>query len=150
MALRIKFLFPIIFTTILSIGQDSLKLDTNFNFIDTLGCLGPKPDTIAKIVIYDFLENEPYFPGGTENLLSYIRENIKYEIEKPGPIISFVSFIVMPDGSLQHIKIIKSYSTKFDKAIIDLMEGMPKWIPGEFNGKNVACRYTIPIQMEIK
>ena len=65
------------------------------------------------------------------------------EAELKGRI--FISFIVEQDGSITNIKIIRGLGFGTDVEALRIIKRMPKWNPGEQNGKKVRCSYTVPI-----
>ncbi len=100
--------------------------------------------------VYNFagIEVKPEFPGGQDKFFSYISKNFQYtdemkEAELKGRI--FVSFIIERDGSLTDIKVIRGLGFEADSEALRILKRMPKWNPGEQNGKKVRCSYTVPI-----
>ena len=96
------------------------------------------------------IEVQPEFIGGNAKLYSFIGENFEYsedmkENELRGKVI--VSFVVEKDGSLSNLKVIRSIGYGTDNEAMRVVTKMPKWLPGEQNGKKVRCSYTIPIMI---
>ena len=94
------------------------------------------------------IEVQPEFPGGNTKLFSFISKNFEYsedmkENELRGKVI--VSFVVEKDGSLSNLKVIRSIGYGTDNEAMRVVTKMPKWLPGEQNGKKVRCSYLIPI-----
>jgi protein TonB len=94
------------------------------------------------------IEVKPEFPGGYQKLDTYITKYFQYsdemkEAELKGKI--FASFVVERDGSITDIKIIRGMGYGTEKAALEVLKKMPRWNPGEQNGKKVRCSYTVPI-----
>ena len=93
------------------------------------------------------------FPGGATALFDYLSENIKYpeDCEKDsieGRVI--VTFVVEKDGSLTEAKVVKGVHPSLDEEALRAVKGMPKWIPGAWNGERVRTKYTIPVTFKLK
>ena len=96
------------------------------------------------------IEVLPEFPGGNAKLFSFISKNFEYsedmkENELKGRVI--VSFVVEKDGSLTDLKVVRAIGYGTDREAIRVFKKMPRWNPGEQNGKKVRCSYTIPIMI---
>ena len=101
----------------------------------------------------DVVEQMPYFPGGTNALLAYLEENIKYpedceEVCVQGRVV--VSFVVEKDGSISDAKVVRSVYPSLDEEALRVVNGMPKWRPGKHNGQSVRTKYTIPVIFRLK
>ena len=97
------------------------------------------------------IEVQPEFPGGSAKLLSFISKNFEYsedmkENELKGKVI--VSFIIERNGNLTNLKVIRSIGYGTDNEAMRVVTKMPKWLPGEQNGKKVRCSYLIPITID--
>lgn len=119
-------------------------MNTRLNGQDTLA----KFDPHLKIYVYTFVEKPPTFPGGDEALAKYLL-SISYpkeQLELQGKLN--LSFVVDTSGNLLdkciQNKKVPAY-TLLDKAGLTLLDKMPKWIPGEQQGKKVAVRFLLPI-----
>lgn len=96
------------------------------------------------------IEVQPEFPGGNKVLFTFISKNFKYtdemkENELKGRVVA--SFVVEKDGSITDIKVVRGIGYETDYEVIRVLKSMPKWIPGEQNGKKVRCSYVIPIMI---
>lgn len=113
-------------------------------------------DTAAVIIIPDpvveFPDVDAQFPGGAAAMQQWISENVVYpqeaiEIGDEGKV--YLSFIVEPDGSLSNVQVIRSVSGSLDKEALRVTNKMPKWSPGEAQGKRVRTRCRLPIVFEL-
>ncbi len=100
--------------------------------------------------IYDAssVTEKPKFPQGEKAMKDFFRQNyiVPQEIIKNN--ISdkiFASFVVERDGSLTNIKVLRDLGFGTGKEAIRVLKKMPKWIPGQINGKAVRVNYFIPI-----
>ena len=98
-------------------------------------------------------EKWPEFPGGQQEVLKYIQENLIYPklaLKKQIQGRSICQFIVEKDGSISHIQVVRSSGNKsLDRAAIRVIKTMPKWTPGRLQGKIVRTHYVIPVNFRI-
>ena len=98
-------------------------------------------------------ETLPEFPGGQQELLKYIQENLIYPklaLKKQIQGRSICQFIVEKDGSISHIQVVRSSGNKsLDRAAIRVIKTMPKWTPGRLQGKIVRTHFTLPVNFRI-
>jgi TonB family protein len=109
-------------------------------------------DQEGKEIKHTPMEQMPEFPGGTERLMSFISQNIRYPVAMmenkiQGTVIA--QFIVKKDGSISDIKIIRSVYPKGDSEAIRVISLMPKWKPGIQEDEPVSVRYTLPIKFQM-
>lgn len=88
-------------------------------------------------VVTAFAGDKPTFPGGEEALNKYVSSSIKYPtIAKENGVEGLVEigFLVMTDGSLSNLKVIKFIDPDLEKEALRVVAGMPAWIPAEKDG----------------
>lgn len=98
------------------------------------------------------VQTMPEFPGGTIKMMKFINENLKFpEIHNESSIEGRVilKFLVEEDGHLTNITVMRSLEKYLDEEAIRVVRLMPKWIPSQSNGKNVACYYTLPVSFKL-
>ncbi len=107
------------------------------------------------LVIHDFTEFAPQFPGGEKAFQEYIRSHIEYpEWEKSqgrgGRL--YMTFVVLPDGSIDYISTVRGFqgSQPFEKEAKRVLKNMPKWTPGKMGAKPVAVRLNIPLDFQVR
>ena len=118
----------------------------------------PPPNKITVVssendVVYDVVEEQASFPGGMNEMMKFISENIIYpEIARDNGIQGrvYVQFVVFKDSSIRNVKVIKGYHSDLDKAAVRLIQNMPNWIPGKQNGELVNSKFTIPISFKLE
>jgi len=113
--------------------------------------------------IHKVVEVMPEYPGGTNAMIDYLVENIKYpDIAKKQGVTAkvFVKFIVEKDGVIRGASIIGTKTSldkeKYTEALNALKKeamrviyGMPKWKPGMQDGKAVNVEYALPISFNL-
>lgn len=117
-----------------------------------------KVDTaISEIVLVEKLEpsSMPSFPGGDAAIMNYLAKSIKYpQLEKEMGIQGtvYISFVVMEDGSITDIKLLRGVKdgSGLDNEAMRVVKTMPKWISAQKDGKPVKVRYTLPIIFKLK
>jgi periplasmic protein TonB len=90
------------------------------------------------------LEVLPEFPGGDKKFGEFIGRNFVAPEDAPSGKI-LVSFVVEKDGSLTDVKIVRDLGYGTGAEALRVFKKIPKWIPGEQNGRKVRVPYTIPI-----
>ena len=90
----------------------------------------------------------PLFPGGKNAFSHYILHNLKYPVKAEEKGIQgrvVVGFDVETDGSITHVRVVKSAHKLLDAEALRLVKSMPKWIPAKENGVLVVSNYNLPI-----
>lgn len=104
--------------------------------------------------VYQVVEQMPQFPGGSNGLMTYLRNSIIYPKEARDANIQgkcFVTFVVDSNGNIKDARVQKSSGNEaLDKESVHVVESMPRWTPGKQNGKNVAVQYTLPIMFRLQ
>lgn len=122
--------------------------------------IGLSQDTIVEMDtdkydesnVVDFPDVEASYPGGMSALLKFVNDNIvypkgNYDTDPPSRII--VSFILDEKGVIHNITIRENGWKEGEKAVHEMVEKMPNWIPAEHNGKKVATRVRFPIIIDL-
>ena len=98
--------------------------------------------------IYRVSEVMPQYPGGPNEMMRYIQENIKYpQSAKDNKIEGrvFVTFVVEKDGSITNATVLRGIDKECDAEALRVVSSMPKWTPGQQKGEVVRTQFTIPI-----
>lgn len=88
------------------------------------------------------------FPGGDSELLSWIRQNLRPQVDDNGNRITgrvICQFIIEKDGSVSNIQVLKSPDSVLADEAVRVLKSSPKWEPGKHNGQAVRIYYRIPI-----
>jgi protein TonB len=107
----------------------------------------------VKPKIFEHVENMPMFPGGDDELRIWLAKNISYpNIAAEQGISGRVTlrFVVMPDGSIDNVEILKGLEPSCDKEAMRAVKKMPKWIPGRQNGNPVSVYYNLPVLFKLQ
>lgn len=100
-------------------------------------------------------EIPPSFPGGDAELKKYLAKNLVYpdrckEMAIEGTV--YISVMVETDGRLTEVKAVKEIKDARDltKEAIGLVQHMPRWIPGSYNGTVVRMKCNIPVRFSLQ
>lgn len=112
-----------------------------------------KPTPSKHGDVYTVVEEMPRFPGGDQALLKYINQNIKYPVDAQekglqGRVIA--SFIVLKDGKITDINVVRGVAPSLDEESVRVIASMPLWTPGKEGGKPVNVKYTVPITFRLQ
>lgn len=137
--------------------QNNREVSVQFNLPIRFTLAPPPPPAPGKgkegpdkSGVYTFVDRPPSFPGGDEGLNKYLSSTIRYPKEaiqngKQGTI--FVSFIVDEKGELKDIKTVGAKKGGgLEEEALRVVKGMPKWMPGQHEGKDVPVRFNLPIR----
>ena len=106
-----------------------------------------------KIFNGDDVDQQPSFPGGTNALNTFIASNLKYPPVAGANGIQgrvIVKFIVEKDGSISNVEVDRSVSPSLDNEAMRVVKAMPKWIPGQINGKTVKVECSHPFVFRLQ
>ncbi|GEM_PF-1433309 len=105
-----------------------------------------------KLPDIDDVDTPAEFPGGKLALDDYLAQNIiypqktvDYSIEGKVKLL----FTIESDGSINNIMILNSVNHLMDAECIRVVQQMPKWIPGMFEGKYVSTIFLLPISFQL-
>ena len=103
--------------------------------------------------VYISVDHMPEFPGGTDSLNKWMNTNLRYpktasEQNRFGTV--FGSFVVLSDGNISDIKILKGVDKDFEKEAVRLIKLMPNWHSGSCNGTYVPVKINFPIKFILK
>jgi TonB family protein len=99
--------------------------------------------------VFPRAEVDPEFQGGAKKLAAFMKTNIKYpgKSDRQGEMGTVtVQFIVMEDGTINGVEILKGVTKSLDAESIRVIQSMPPWNPGTIDGKKVRVLLHIPIQ----
>lgn len=92
------------------------------------------------------IDVKPEFPEGLDKLNAIVNESYLkagFESEVKGKV--YALFVIEKDGSLSGVKILRGVDSVKAKAIIQILENLPKWNPGKQNGQIVRVLYTVQL-----
>jgi TonB family protein len=103
-------------------------------------------------IVYTVVNEPPRYTGGAKALGEYLRKNARYsEAARKARLEGrvFASFIVTDQGSIEEVTILKGLEPELDAGVIQLMQNMPKWIPGKLKGKPVNVYFNLPVNFSL-
>lgn len=98
--------------------------------------------------IVDFPDIEAEYPGGSDEMVKYLANNIRYpeiamELGDQGRV--FVEFIIEKDGSISNVTILRGVSREIDAESVRVVANMKSWTPAIYKRKYVRARARMPI-----
>lgn len=106
-----------------------------------------------KEQVFTLAEEMPVFPGGEEAMVKYIAINTKYPEAAQKEGVSgrvFIEFIIDKNGKVTDAEVKRGVRKDLDDEALRVINSMPDWAPGKHSGKNVAVRFTIPVNYKLR
>ena len=97
--------------------------------------------------IYTAVEKIPDFPGGMQDLYSFVAQNFTAPEADGVNGKIYIQFVVEKDGSLSDIKSMRDIGHGTGEEAVRVLKLSPKWIPGEQDGQKVRVQYSLPISI---
>ncbi len=123
-----------------------ILLVSGFPFI----CFPQTDDTINIKSSYDVCASdpeEPSYPGGSQELYSFINQNFQDSLIQPGTLGRiFLKITVDTSGSLK-VEVLHGINDVLDKEMLRVFSLMPKWIPAEKDGVKVEKTFAMPVRI---
>lgn len=91
---------------------------------------------------------QPSYPGGMEALAKVLGENMKYPEEAHDKGIEgkvFVSMMVMEDGSLANVEVVKGIGAGCDAEAMRIIKLTGRWNPGKQAGNVTPMKIVLPV-----
>lgn len=95
----------------------------------------------------------PKYTGGEMAMFGFLMKNLKYPDAAAKDSIQgrvVVKFTVQADGAVKDADVVESVCPALDEEATRVVMLMPRWIPGEKDGKKVACFFTLPISFKLQ
>ena len=106
--------------------------------------LGIPEDT----TIYNNVEVMPSYPGDMAECYMFVARQMHYPEEAEEKGIEgrvLIRFVVEKDGRLTNFEVIETPDPLLSDEALRVLKQMPQWIPAQNKGKDVRCRYSMPI-----
>ncbi len=103
-------------------------------------------------MVFTVVEELPEFTGGTQALMHFLAENLRYPAECADSEIQgrvVLSFVVEKDGTISSIEEMRSPDERLTTEAIRVVSLMPKWKPGRQRGQEVRVKYALPISFRL-
>ncbi|GBL35547.1 hypothetical protein EMGBS15_11420 [Filimonas sp.] len=97
---------------------------------------------------FSFVEKEPVFQGGENQLMRFLGRSIKYPpkaIDRSTCGKVMLGFVVDSTGQVDDVHIIRGIGDGCDEEAMRVVASMPVWQPGSQNGKRVKVSYQLPV-----
>ncbi|TAF94802.1 MAG: energy transducer TonB [Cytophagia bacterium] len=110
-------------------------------------------EVVAEETIFQVVEQQPEFPGGTSAMMSYLGKNIKYPAAASRANVSgkvYLTFVVNTDGSIQDVQTLKGLGFGCDEEAQRVIRSMPKWKPGKQSGRSVRVKFNLPVSFVLE
>lgn len=100
----------------------------------------------------------PEFEGGQQGLYQFLGSNMRYPTEAKEAGLEgrvFVQFLITHTGEVEKVKILNKEKDgnkaqlALEKEALRVMSMMPKWKPGEKDGKLVTTQFTLPFMFKL-
>lgn len=121
--------------------------------------IGAVPTDIPVIVeedkdkVWDHVETPPMYEGGMEALMKFVKKKLRYPASARRQGIEgtvFVSFVVMGDGSVSQVKVLRGIHVECDEEAARVISLLPSWKGGKQNGRQVAVRMVLPLKFSLQ
>ncbi len=103
--------------------------------------------------VFTVVRTNPKFAGGLNAMYKFIQDNIEYPAAARRADVSgkvFLTFVVLADGSITQIKVLKGMGFGTDEEAIRVVSAMPKWKPGmNTEGEKVNVKFNLPITFDL-
>lgn|SRR5574344_129941 len=103
-------------------------------------------------VNFAVVEEKPSYPGGEQEMLKFIRNELKYPpIAKENGIQGrvIVEFVIDKNGKVTKIRTLKGVDPLLDKEAERVVSMMPAWTPGKQRGKAVPVTFMLPVSYKL-
>ncbi|MDP4270881.1 MAG: TonB family protein [Bacteroidota bacterium] len=93
------------------------------------------------------------FPGGLDAMMKFLYQSVRYPFEAAekgiqGTVIT--KFVVDKEGNIGDISVVRGLHPALDAEAVRVVKSMPRWIPAQNKGENVAMYFTLPIRFSLK
>lgn len=102
--------------------------------------------------IYNNVEVMPSYPGDMTECYMFLARQMHYPEEAAEKGIEgrvLIRFVVEKDGRLTNFEVIETPDPLLSDEALRVLKQMPQWIPAKNKGKDVRCRYSMPIQFRL-
>ena len=102
--------------------------------------------------IYRGVDRAPSFPGGNDELMKYINDNIQYPAHAvknkiQGKVV--LELVVKKTGEIGTVKALVSPDQDLEREAVRVCKSLPNFIPARLGGKSVATRHILPVSFTL-
>lgn len=109
---------------------------------------GKSTNKNGEVKTYTEVGTLPSYPGGTDEFLKFLANNIRYPRSEMGNKFEgkvVVFFEIEKDGSITNIAVTQPLKRAFDAEAVRVVKQSPKWTPATQRGVPVLSHYTATI-----
>jgi len=113
----------------------------------------PSSRDSVPTVIFKVVENMPEYPGGMDELIKFLAQNVRYpEAAKKENIqgVVVVQFIIDKDGTIIDPHVVHGIGGGANEEALRVVKMMPKWKPGSQKGQAVNVQFYLPIRFMLE
>lgn len=103
--------------------------------------------------VFPVVEEMPEYTGGTQAMMQFIAENLRYPAECADKGIQgrvILSFVVEKDGSVSSMEEMQSPDERLTAEAIRVVSLMPKWKAGKQRGEEVRVKFVMPFDFSCR
>ena len=85
-------------------------------------------------------------------MIEYLQKEVKYPKKSMKENVQgkvFVSMVIAKTGDVTHVESLKGPNDELKMEAERVIKNMPRWTPGEKDGKEVAVKVVLPIQFKL-
>ncbi|NLJ82185.1 MAG: TonB family protein [Bacteroidales bacterium] len=102
-----------------------------------------KLDTNYKSMNYPTKQISASYKGGMGAMILFIDENLQLPKKRGLKATILINININEEGSITNINILSGINKEVDKAIIEVIQKMPKWNPATVNGVAIPSEQVI-------
>jgi protein TonB len=110
--------------------------------------LGASAQQPGSDSVYAHCEVMPEFIGGDDALFCILGKNVHYPDSAKARGVKgmvYVAFVVEADGAVSEVQVARGVDPLLDAEAVRVVRMMPRFKPGEQDGKAVRCNVHLPI-----
>lgn len=105
-----------------------------------------------EVYDYDFVDEQPHFPGGDKAMVKFINEHRRYPADAylnrvEGRVLC--SFVVNADGEISHVRVLRGVEPSLNAEAVRVINEMPRWRPGKVDDATVPVFCILPIPFRL-
>jgi len=109
------------------------------------------PVSEEKVDIFEIVEQEAEYPGGSKKMGEFLQSNLHYPdfaLDMGLGGRCYVRFVISKTGEVSNVTVKRgvAFCEECDAEAIRVVKSMPNWIPGMNDGKPVNMWYNLPIK----
>lgn len=114
--------------------------------------VGYLPDDVKADTVYRQVDVPPAYPGGTDGIMSFLAENLKYPAAAEANRIQgrvVVSFVVGTDGKVGRETVTESVHPLLDAEALRVVGLLSGFTPGRKGGRPVKTWFVLPVRFAL-